>query len=78
MKRYDLRGYKSNFKNRALEILGESEDREVLIFIFEGVSNEQLKDVINAFREKKAEVLNSLKFNEVDWTIVARAKGLDE
>jgi NADH-quinone oxidoreductase subunit E len=78
MRRYDLRDYKDNFKTRLLEILDEGEKSEVLIFIFESVSDEQLKDTVSAIREKSGEVLNSLRFNEVDWTIVARAKGFNE
>ncbi|MDR2341536.1 MAG: NADH-ubiquinone oxidoreductase subunit E family protein [Campylobacteraceae bacterium] len=78
MRRYDLRGYKNDFKKRALEILDESAEKEVLIFIFENTANEQLKDFINAMRDKNADVLNSLKFNEVDWTITVRMKGLNE
>jgi NADH-quinone oxidoreductase subunit E len=78
MKRYDLREYKSVFKARLLEILNDSEEKEVLIFIFESISNESLKDLIDAIKEKEGDVLNSLRFNEVDWTIVVRAKGLNE
>ncbi|MDR1460262.1 MAG: NADH-ubiquinone oxidoreductase subunit E family protein [Campylobacteraceae bacterium] len=78
MRRYDLRGCENNLKIRLLEILNEGTKNEVLIFIFESVSDEQLRDIINAIREKNGEVLNSLRFNEVDWTIVVRAKGFYE
>ncbi|MDR0580158.1 MAG: NADH-ubiquinone oxidoreductase subunit E family protein [Campylobacteraceae bacterium] len=78
MRRYDLRNYKSDFKTRALEILDESAKEEVLIFIFESTTDEQLRDLVSAMREKNADVLNSLKFNEVDWTVTVRVKDLNE
>ncbi|MDR1554661.1 MAG: NADH-ubiquinone oxidoreductase subunit E family protein [Campylobacteraceae bacterium] len=78
MKRYDLRGYKNGFKAKFFEILEKSAQEEVLIFVFEIVSDGKLKDIIDTIREKNCEVLNSLKFNEVDWTIVVRAKSFNE
>jgi NADH-quinone oxidoreductase subunit E len=78
MKRYDLRACKERFEVRMLEILNNSKQGEVLIFLFESIPEEQLKEVMGLIEETKSDVLNSLKFNEVDWMVVARAKGLYE
>ncbi|MDR0407322.1 MAG: NADH-ubiquinone oxidoreductase subunit E family protein [Campylobacteraceae bacterium] len=78
MRRYDLRGCEQDFKTRLLEVLSKGLDKEVLIFIFESVPDNRLREIINAIREKNGEVLNSLKFNELDWTIVVRVNSLNE
>ena len=74
MRRYDLRGYKSGFEAKLLEIVKELQKEEAAIFLFETPNDDTLKRVIGKIREYKGDVLNSLKFNEVDWTLVVRAK----
>ncbi|MDR3346877.1 MAG: NADH-ubiquinone oxidoreductase subunit E family protein [Campylobacteraceae bacterium] len=76
MKRYDLRGHKSDFNSRLLEILKVGKEGEVFIFLFEIVSAAGLQEVINSIKESGAEVLNSLKFNEADWTIVVKVSNV--
>lgn len=73
MKRFDLRHLKNDFCGRLDEILDtELKQGEVGIFLFvvEDFSNVQKSaDVV----EKSGNILlNSLRFNEVDWTIVVR------
>ncbi len=75
MKRYDLRHLKKEFENRLFEIINSSQKDEVLIFLFEIIDEDSLQKLLRDIDEKGHEVLNSLKFNEVDWTIVLRAKG---
>lgn len=77
MKRFDLRHLKNDFCGRLDEILDtELKQGEVGIFLFvvEDFSNVQKSaDVV----EKSGNtLLNSLRFNEVDWTIVVRKEML--
>jgi NADH-quinone oxidoreductase subunit E len=74
MKRYDLRGYKSGFEARLLEIFKELQKDKAAIFLFETPNDDTLRNVIGKIREYEGDVLNSLRFNEVDWTLVVRAK----
>lgn len=75
MKRYDLRHLKKEFENRMFEIVNSSQKDETLIFLFEIINEEELQKLLRDIEEKGHEVLNSLRFNEVDWTIIIRAKG---
>ncbi|NOR56082.1 MAG: hypothetical protein GQ531_07715 [Sulfurovum sp.] len=73
MKRYDLRHLHANFYDRMLELIekGITVD-EVGIFLFEVgdySSIQKSADVINASGHN---LMNSLKFNEVDWTVVVK------
>jgi len=65
MKRYDLRHLKDKFEPRMKEILDTHKVGEVAIFLFE------IGD-FTLVKECGYELLNSLKFNEVDWTIVTK------
>ena len=72
MKRYDLRHLGNNFLNRMGEIIKNSQNGEVIIFIFEigdfsGV--QQSADLVEALNST---LLNSLQFNQVDWTIIVK------
>jgi NADH-quinone oxidoreductase subunit F len=73
MKRYDLRHLKSRFADRIFELTDNSLRGEVSIFIFEIVSNDALQTLIKNLKRRGHEVMNSLRFNEVDWTIVVKA-----
>lgn len=77
MKRYDLREYKGNFEVRLLELLQEADKNEILIFLIENQKKEKLKDIISSIKQKGGEIMNSLRFNEVDWTIVAKASNVE-
>lgn len=72
MKRYDLRHLKDNFEPRMTEILGEHKAGEVAIFLFEIGDFSSVQKSADIVKEQGYELLNSLKFNEVDWTIVAK------
>jgi len=72
MKRYDLRHLKTDFEPRMKEILGEHKAGEVAIFIFEIGDFSSVQKSADAVKECGYELLNSLKFNEVDWTIVTK------
>ncbi|MBD3797966.1 MAG: NADH-ubiquinone oxidoreductase subunit E family protein [Campylobacterales bacterium] len=73
MKRYDLRHLKDNFEPRMKEILGEShKPNETLIFLFEIGDFTPIQRSADLVKECGWELYNSLKFNEVDWTIVVK------
>ena len=73
MKRYDLRHLKAEFEPRMKEILGESHKaNETLIFRFEIGDFTPIQRSADIVKECGYELYNSLKFNEVDWTIVAK------
>jgi NADH-quinone oxidoreductase subunit E len=75
MKRYDLRHLKGAFDNRMVEILKEEQDpKEVLIFLFEIGDFSPIQRSADVVKENGFELINSLKFNEVDWTIVVKHK----
>ncbi len=73
MKRYDLRHLKDNFYDRMKEILSEeATSEEVLIFLFEIGDFTPIQGSADIVKEAGYELMNSLKFNEVDWTIVVK------
>jgi hypothetical protein len=73
MKRYDLRELHDDFYDRMMELIEKGLTvGEVGIFLFEVgdfSSIQKSADVINASGH---ELMNSLKFNEVDWTVVVK------
>ncbi len=72
MKRYDLRHLKNDFEPRMKEILGTHKAKEVAIFLFEIGDFTPVQRSADLVKECGYELLNSLKFNEVDWTIVTK------
>lgn len=75
MLRYDLRDYKENFYDRMLEILDkEAKPAEVVIFLFEVGDFSPVQKSADLIKEAGHELMNSLKFNEVDWTIIVKRK----
>ena len=73
MKRYDLRHLKENFDDRMKEIVtNEITAGEVIIFLFEIGDFSGVQRSADMMKECGCELLNSLKFNEVDWTIVVK------
>jgi NADH-quinone oxidoreductase subunit E len=75
MKRYDLRHLKGTFENRMVEILKEEKDpKEVLLFLFEIGDFSSIQRSADVVKENGYELANSLKFNEVDWTIAVKRK----
>ncbi|BBG66658.1 NADH-ubiquinone oxidoreductase chain E [Hydrogenimonas sp.] len=75
MVRYDLRHLHDNFYDRMMELLETgTEVDEVAIFLFEIGDFTPVQKSADLIKEAGHELLNSLKFNEVDWTIVVRRK----
>ncbi len=73
MKRYDLRHLKDEFYDRLTEILSsETDSDEVLIFLFEIGDFSPIQRSADLVKEAGFKLQNSLKFNEVDWTIVVK------
>jgi len=76
MKRYDLRHLHEDFYDRMLELIDKDlSSKEVGIFLFEIGDFSPIQKSADIIKEAGHELLNSLKFNEVDWTIVVRKKG---
>lgn len=73
MKRFDLRHLKDDFYDRMAELL-ERETRvgENAIFLFEVGDFSSIQKSADRVKEMGHELMNSLKFNEVDWTIVVK------
>jgi NADH-quinone oxidoreductase subunit E len=73
MKRYDLRDLKAEFLPRMVEIINnEIVDGENAIFLFEIGDFSPIQASADCIKENKWTLMNSLKFNEVDWTIVVK------
>lgn len=73
MKRYDLRHLKDDFYGRMGEILkNEATSGEVVIFLFEIGDFSPVQKSADLVKELGCELMNSLKFNEADWTIVVK------
>lgn len=74
MQRYDLRHLKADFYGRMEAILDEMEPEEVGIFMFEVGDFSPVQKSADVVKSLGHELMNSLKFNEVDWTIVVKKK----
>jgi len=73
VKRYDLRHLKENFAGRMSDIIkNEAAQGEVLIFLFEIGDFTPVQQSADLVKELGCELMNSLKFNEADWTIVVK------
>lgn len=73
MKRYDLRHLKENFAGRMSEIIkSDAASGEVLIFLFEIGDFSSVQQSADLVKEMGCTLMNSLKFNEADWTIVVK------
>ena len=73
MKRFDLRYLKNDFYDKMLELMDKqisSEETAIIMFEIGDFSNIQKSaDVIY---EAGYTLMNSIKFNEVDWTLVVK------
>ncbi len=75
MQRYDLRHLKDNFYDRMIEILNkEIENAGVGIFMFEIGDFSPIQKSADLIKSNGHQLMNSLKFNEVDWTIVVKRR----
>lgn len=73
MKRYDLRDLKADFLPRMVEIMTKNiVDGENGIFLFEIGNFSAIQESADCIKENNWTLMNSLKFNEVDWTIVVK------
>ncbi len=73
MQRFDLRHLKGDFYGRMAEIMERKVSHdEVAIFLFEIGNFESVSKSANLIRDKGYTLMNSLKYNEVDWTIVVK------
>lgn len=75
MQRYDLRHLNDDFYGRMLEIVEGTNIDEVSIFMFEIGDFTPVQKSADVIREAGHELMNSLKFNETDWTIVVKKIG---
>ena len=73
MKRFDLRPLKDNFYDRMFELLNtDIKEEENAIFLFEIGDFSAIQKVSDLVKENEYVLMNSLKFNEVDWTVVIK------
>ncbi len=73
MKRFDLRHLKSDFYGRMNELMNkEIAKDEVAIFLFEVGDFSPVQKSADLVKNSGWTLMNSLKFNEVDWTIVVK------
>ena len=72
MIRVDLRDLKNDFYDKMLEVLKSLKDEEVVIFLFEIGDFSHIQKVADFVYENEFTLMNSLKFNEKDWTIVVK------
>lgn len=72
MKRYDLRRLKGKFLNRMGEIIKNAGKGEVMIFLFEIGDFSGIQKSADLVEGLNSTLLNSLRFNQVDWTIVVK------
>ncbi|WP_104761307.1 NADH-ubiquinone oxidoreductase subunit E family protein [Helicobacter cetorum] len=75
MKRFDLRPLKADIFERLEELIEkEMQVNEVAIFMFEVGDFSNIPKSAELIQEKGHELLNSLRFNQADWTIVVKKK----
>ena len=73
MKRFDLRHLKNDFYDRMLELLDKQiQDGENAIIIFEIGDFENIQKSADVIYEAGYTLMNSIKFTEVDWTLVIK------
>ena len=73
MKRYDLRHLHDNFYDRMVELIDQGlKVDEVGIFLFEEGDSSSIQKSADVINETGHDLMNSLKFNEVDWTVVVK------
>lgn len=73
MKRFDLRPLKNDFYDRMLELMDKQiVDGETAIIMFEIGDFENIQKSADVIYEAGYTLMNSIKFNEVDWTLVVK------
>ncbi|EAJ6150430.1 hypothetical protein BXA08_02120 [Campylobacter lari] len=74
MRRLDLRKSQDLFKDLE-QIIQNAYMGEVLVVLFEIGDFSSVEKSFAFIKEQNCELLNSLKFNQVDWTIVFKKVG---
>lgn len=75
MKRFDLRHLKNNFCPRMGELIDEQLiGGEVGIFLFELGDFDNVGKSADFIKNRGDELMNSIRFNQVDWTLVVKKK----
>ena len=73
MKRFDLRPLKNDFYDRMLELMDKQiVDGETAIIMFEIGDFQNIQKSADVIYEAGYTLMNSIKFNEVDWTLVVK------
>ena len=73
MKRFDLRHLKNDFYTRMLELLDKKiAPEETAIIVFEIGDFGNIQKSADVIYEAGYTLMNSLKFTEVDWTLVIK------
>lgn len=78
MKRFDLRHLGADFEGRMCELVEQNlAQGEVGIFIFEIGDFSGVEKSANLVAQNGWTLMNSLRFNEVDWTIIIKKAPID-
>ena len=73
MKRFDLRFLKNDFYDRMLKLLDKQiAPEETAIIMFEIGDFSNIQKSADVIYEAGYTLMNSIKFNEVDWTLVVK------
>ena len=79
MKRYDLRHLKDDFYDRMVELIDKGlQVGEVGIFMYEVGEFSSIQKSADVVKATGQDLMNSLKFNEVDWTVVVKKASEDD
>lgn len=75
MKRFDLRHLKNDFYDRMGQLIDtELCNGEVGIFVFEVGNFENVNKSAEFIKNRGDTLMNSVRFNQVDWTLVVKKK----
>jgi NADH-quinone oxidoreductase subunit E len=73
MKRFDLRSYGSAYSSKLIEFMNtEIIEDENGIFMFEIGDFSSVQEAADIVKQNNWTLMNSIKFNEVDWTVVIK------
>ncbi len=79
MIRFDLRDLKTEFLPRLVDLMNkEISQNENGIFLFEIGDFTAIQIVADTVKQNNWTLMNSLKFNEVDWTVVIKKTAPEE
>ena len=73
MKRFDLRYLKNDFYDKMLELMDKQiSSEETAIIMFEIGDFNNIQKSADVIYDAGYTLMNSIKFNEVDWTLVVK------